>query len=75
MNENTVVTDLNEYLIKETVIYTKIPDKLGEIARIKEYINDPQERRKLILGCSNLKNGEVYFERFITSFSNDNFVS
>lgn len=73
MNENTIITNLNDYLIDERVIYTKIPDKLGDLIRIKEYINDPQERRKLILGCSNLKNGEKYFERFIISFLSDNF--
>lgn len=73
MSENTVVTEVNEYLISERVTYNKIPSKFVELNRIKDYINDRQERKKLILGCSNLKNGEMYFERFIRSFSTTNF--
>lgn len=71
MKEKTVEIDLNKYLYSENVIYRRVPEEFQEIARIKKYIDDPQERRKLVLGCSNLKNGDRYFETFMKSFSKE----
>lgn len=70
MKENSVaVANISDYLMKEKVVYSTIPIECSELQRVKEYIHEGNEKKRLALSCMNLPKGQEYFIRFMTSFT------
>lgn len=70
MKDNSVVVaNIGDYLMREKVVYSRIPSECIELQRVKEYIHEENEKKRLALGCMNLPNGQECFIRFMTSFT------